>query len=394
MNKLFTKLLGLLIILFAVGATCVSTGLSIAYFSELTNDDTLSLVVTGFVVLLQSMVLLGSISKGIIYKKTPQHFYTVLWFTKICFIISVLSTITFFNGFEKSQREVVIEDLLTSIPYVNLQTNVWLVDNLTNLTLIWISCVVLDLMSMYFPAIGSDLISGISTHKKLEIQDRGYVMKVIKIITFYPKKYIDDLYKKLLCNESSLQEKSSLHSSLQKNKCNESSLQSSLHKNSSLHTSLQSSLQDETSLQSSLHNTSRNSLHKDISLQDENVMKDENIDTTGCNDRNDYSNESSLHKNTSLQDTSLHTSLQNSSLHNTSLQNSSLQELITKIDEFITENYKCNEKIKVKDIKEQFRLKQNDRRWNDKIRNNLKSCKVINGKLTKVENNKKLEVVK
>ena len=192
MGKLIRTLLGLAIILIAVLSTIVSTGLSIMYFSQLTTNETLSTVVILFIVLLQVMVLFGSISKGMIYKTTPQHYYTVVWFTRICFFISVLSTISFFNQFDKSDRTQIIQDLLYAIPFLNLSNNEWLVSNLTNMTLIWLSCIVIDLMSMFFPSVGSDLISGISTRKKIEIQDKTYLMKIFELLTYKPKKYIDN----------------------------------------------------------------------------------------------------------------------------------------------------------------------------------------------------------
>lgn len=191
MGKLIRYSLGLTIILIAVLSTIVSTGLSIMYFSQLTTNETLSMVVVLFIVLLQSMVLFGSISKGTIYKTTPQHYYTLVWFTRICFLISVLSTISFFNQFDKADRTAVIQDLLYMIPFLNLSNNSWLVTNLTNMTLIWLSCIVIDLMSMFFPSVGSDLISGISTKAKIEIQDKSYLRKIFELLTYKPKMLID-----------------------------------------------------------------------------------------------------------------------------------------------------------------------------------------------------------
>ena len=183
--------LGIIIILLAVLASIVSTGLSISYFQSLTNNDTLSFVLFGFVVLLQLMVLIGSIAKGIIYKRTPQHYYVVLWFTRICFVISVLSTISFFNQISVESRTKVIKDLLYFIPVPGLNSCDWIVTNLTNLTLVWLSCIIIDLMSMYFPAIGSDLITGISTRDKIDIRNKSYPMKIYELLTFKPKQYID-----------------------------------------------------------------------------------------------------------------------------------------------------------------------------------------------------------
>jgi len=406
--------LGVLIIIFAIGSTFVSTGLSIAYFQSLTSDDMLTTVVFGFVILLQTMVLLGSISKGIIYKKAPQHFYTVKYFTLVCFFISVLSTISFFNSFDKGSREIVIKDLLYSIPFLKLNNNEWLVTNLTNMTLIWASCIVLDLMSMYFPAIGSDLISGISTRKKLEIKDKNYVMKIVDLITFYPKKWIDDkcynlgiiesnpLQENIRRNEIPLQNKNSLHELITQDK---NVMDDTLHDTDSL----QKPITDRTHY--------KNSLQKPITCNEnnviENVMKEPikpvNLDKKVCNGRNDYSNKKpiSLQKTITKESKKCNEEIQLQNpitkpitcnepnvMNNKNVMNkcnedkNPLQELITNIDNFITENYKCNEKIKVGDVKKKFGLKANDRKWNDKIRDNLKSCKVINGRLTRIEDKK------
>lgn len=62
-------------------------------------------------------------------------------------------------------------------------------------------------------------------------------------------------------------------------------------------------------------------------------------------------------------------------------------DLITKIDDYIKNNYNCNEKIRVKEVKEIFGLKPNDRKWNDKIRDNLKFAKIIDGKLQRIKEN-------
>lgn len=416
LKSLIVFLSGAIIILIAIGATIVSTGLSVAYFKTLTNDDVLSIVVLGFVVLLQSMVLIGSIVKGVIYNKTPQHYYTVVWFTRICFVVSVLSTISFFNGLSKVERTNVIQDLLYSIPFLNLNNNDWIVINLTNFTLIWASCFVIDLMSMYFPSIGSDLITGISTRKKLNFKDKSYVTKILELITYHPKKWID---KKCIeygiIKSDSLQEHknvmetlSSLQNSLQENiKCNENPLQNKNVMNDTLHDINKPITCNENSLHSK--SNYRNELNVMKKCNEPNVMKKAqkpvNLDKTVCNERNDYSNKelnslqnplhsksnkcnelNSLQKPITCNEPNVMNDKNVMKKCNEKLD--SLQELITKIDTYVMENYKCNEKIKVGEIKKQFGLKPNDRKWNDKIRDSLKSCKVINGRLTRIENKK------
>jgi hypothetical protein len=401
-SKFLSIVLGVFIILVAVASAIVSTGLSISYFQSLTNDDMLSYVVSGFVILLQGMVLLGSISKGIIYKRTPQHFYNIVRFTNVCFGISVLSTISFFNEFDKLQRIEVIRDLLYMIPFLNLNNNDWLVTNLTNMTLIWASCIVLDLMSMYFPAVGSDLITGISTRKKLTIKEKSYFTKIAELITFYPKKIIDDkCYNLGIIDENSLQENDVIEKPLQK----DHSLQNPLHYKNTLQDFI-------TPIQKPITKTKKpitcneNSLQNTKQCNDKSVMSNEqtneNIVKTVRNDRNDYVTNDShlLHWSTEGLNEAEKNTLQkpitniekpiirnevNNSLQNDSLQNNSLQELITNIDNYITTHYKINEKIKVSEVKKKFGFKTNDRKWNDKIRPELKSCKVIGGRLTRIE---------
>lgn len=133
----------------------------------------------------------------------------------------------------------------------------------------------------------------------------------------------------------------------------------------------------------------------------EEVKKTVNLDKKVRNECNDYSNEKpiSLQKAITKTENSLHSKSNQCNEKNVMKKcnenNDSLQELITNINDYITQNYKCNEKIKVGDIKKKFGLKPNDRKWNDKIRDNLESCKVINGRLTRIEDKKdKIKLVK
>lgn len=362
-SKVISVILGFLIIFFGIASTAVSTGLSIAYFQSLTTDETLTLVVYGFVILLQVMVLLGSVSKGVIYKRTPQHFRNITWFTRICFVISVLSTINFFNGFDKTQRIDVIRDLLYMIPFLGLKNNEWLVTNLTNLTLIWASCIVIDLMSMYFPAVGSDLITGISTREKLEVHDKSYFEKVIELITFYPKKIINDKCNELgiiSCDEDSLQVQKSDEIPSQNNKVDSS------HDN-----------------KKSLHDEIKNS--KSVEKHKISLLGSEGDEDTSSN----------VIKKSLQDDESLQNELKKSSQEKViTTQTEDIEKLCNEIDDYITKNFDHEERIKVKDVKEKFGFKPSDRKWNDKVRDNLKSASLVNGVLKRNPKQSKFEIVK
>ena len=406
MNKFKTAVIwffGLTIILIALLSTVVSTGLSIAYFTELTDDANLQLVVIGFIILLQSMVLIGSIVKSVIYKRCPQHYNKIIWFTNICFIISVLSTISFFNQFDKVQREEVIKDLLNFVPWIELNTNDWLVSNLTNMTLIWLSCIVIDLMSMFFPSIGSDLISGISIKEKIQLQEIGYLTKVWKLITYFPKNWIDKKcieYKiiksdTLDTNNLNTDTKSDTKNPIQKENVSKNQIQE-----------LPDTIQDN-------YNKNVSSLpdKKEIPDTQEPIQPDtktvENVEIDTCNQCNDYvptqeieykipdtksdtknkmdTNKPIQKKKDPIQDTRSDTKPDTKSL-------------IEKIDEYIIFKYKPGDKINVSELKKEFKFKKQDRNWNDKVRPNLKSASINkeNNRLTRIQidNKDKFKVVK
>lgn len=98
-------------------------------------------------------------------------------------------------------------------------------------------------------------------------------------------------------------------------------------------------------------------------------------DTLQSNEKTLQSNEIKQIENNSLQDT----------LHNTLQCNESSNEekLISEIDKYILENYKIDELINVKSIKEKFNISQ-QRRW-AKIIKELKSVNIVNGRLRRVK---------
>lgn len=194
----FRCLMGILILIISIIASIVSTLLTISYFNSIALTTGIAVQgVVGFIILMQAMVLLGACVKGIVSKICPQHYNTIRGFTLICFVLSVLSTISFFNQFDKTERANVISDLLNVIPFVELHSNNWLIGNLTNMTLIWISCIIIDLMAMMFPSIGVDLLFKIATRQKIVKTDLSFMDKVIAIIKYLPVKYIDNLCIKL-----------------------------------------------------------------------------------------------------------------------------------------------------------------------------------------------------
>lgn len=390
---------GLLIILIALLSTIVSTGLSIAYFTELTNDSNLQMVVIGFIILLQSMVLIGSIVKSVIYKRCPQHYNKIIWFTNICFIISVLSTISFFNQFDKIQRKEVIEDLLNFVPWIQLNTNEWLVSNLTNMTLIWLSCIVIDLMSMFFPSIGSDLISGISIKEKIQLQEIGYLTKIWKLITYLPKNWIDKKcieYK--IIKSDTLNTNSDTPDTNNLNTDTKSDTKNPIQKENVSKNQIQE-----------LPNTIQNNNNKNVSsLPDKkeilNVTNPIQPDTKKpCNLDIEQSNQCNGHVTTqeieytipdTKQDTKNKLDTKNpiqkkkNPIHDTkSNTKPDTKSLIEKIDEYIILKYKPGDKINVSELKKEFNFKKQDRNWNDKIRPNLKSASINkeNSRLTRIQ---------
>ena len=414
--------MGISIILISMIATVVSTGLSIAYYQGLQFGE-VSLVVVAFIILLQLMVFLGSVSKGIIYERTPQHYYTVIFFTKVCFVISVLSTISFFNAFEKVQRTEVVKELLYSIPFLNLNHNNWLVVNLTNLTLVWGSCIVIDLMSMYFPAIGSDMVSGISTRKKLKIKDKNYFTKIYELLMYYPKMFIDKKCIQLGIIEADTPD------TLSDTKLNTADTTDT--KSDTLLNVLNTKLNtkpdttdtklntlDTKSIGYKKLNTLNTADTKPDTKSDTNPIQlldltkkieykpvvspdtspdtlDTKLDTTDTKSDTIYKRaDTKLDTLDTKPDTFCPDTKQRRfdtmyPIHDTKPDtlntNPDTLDTISEIDQYIVSNYKVGDKINVSEVKSKFGYKPQDRNWNDKIRNSLTSAKIIDTRLTRIQ---------
>jgi len=428
MNK-FSKFMaiffGLIIILLSILSSVVSTGLSIAFFSNLTTDENLTLVVIGFIVLLQIMVLVGSIVKGIVYQRTPQHYFKIVWFTNICFIISVLSTISFFNQFDKLARKDVIKDLLYSIPFLNLNNNTWLVDNLTNMTLIWLSCIVIDLMSMYFPSIGSDLITGISTKQKINLNNNSYLVKIFKLVTYYPKSFIDNK-----CIELGIIEDKNLgqtnnnlgqtnnnlgqtNNNLGQTNNNLGQTNNNLGQKNNIVTQDKVINNKVVNLSKSLKPLSKNiepintNITKKVDISKspkciQDVPKQKSEDIGQSEDKIKLRTQDKIKEQTQDMKTGQNKNVSGHIISEDKIKlrtqdkiNLGLEDLIKNIDEYIVLKYKSGDLIKVGQLKKEFNIK--DRLWKDKIINNLTSAKLNENKRLEriqIDNKDKFKIIK
>jgi hypothetical protein len=427
MNK-FSKFMaiffGLIIILLSILSSIVSTGLSIAFFSNLTTDENLTLVVIGFIVLLQIMVLVGSIVKGIVYQRTPQHYFKIVWFTNICFLISVLSTISFFNQFDKIARKDVIKDLLYSIPFLNLNNNTWLVDNLTNMTLIWLSCIVIDLMSMYFPSIGSDLITGISTKQKINLNNNSYLVKIFKLITYYPKSFIDNKCIELgIIEDKNLGQKTedknlghedrTIKISPETQDKNLGQLKNNLGQENNILTQDKIINNKVVNLSKSLKPLTKNiepintNITKKVDISKspkciQDVPKQKSEDIGQSEDKIKLRTQDKIKEKTQDMKTGQNKNVSGHiksedkiKLRTQDKMNLGLEDLIKNIDEYIVLKYKSGDLIKVGQLKKEFNIK--DRLWKDKVINNLSSAKLNENKRlerVQIDNKDKFKIIK
>jgi len=179
--------IGCMILILALASTVVSTYLSCVGLLQLLNvlnisiEGTKEFTIT-FVILLQAMVFFGSIAKGFIAKYCPQHYRFISNFTSIAFFISVLSTMTFFSQFDNTDRLDAVTSIIDLIPLIQGGLREWLIDFLTSMSLIYVGAVALDLMSMRFPGVGSDLIFKIATKKKINLNEDSFISRIKNII--------------------------------------------------------------------------------------------------------------------------------------------------------------------------------------------------------------------
>ena len=341
-KSVITVLLGVFIILISIFAYLVSTGLSIMYYDN-AQEGPIDLTITGFVILLQSMVFVGSLAKGIIYERTPQHYKMIAWFTNVSFIISVFTTVSFFNTFDKTQRIEVIKDLLYTIPFLNLQYNNYLIVNLTNLTLIWASCIVIDLMSMYFPSVGADIIMGISTKKsrKIATDKKSYFTKIREILLYGPQRFID-----FLCKKCDIKDYDTNY---------DTTLKPDTKYDTKYDTKPDTLIKNDTNGPDTKPDTPTIDILSFVKKERNKpvISKDTTPDT-----KSDTTPDTTpIITLDTKQDTKQATKL--------------IQDTINDIDGYIVFNYNPGDKINVSDLKERFGFNKQDRTWNDKIRNNL-----------------------
>jgi hypothetical protein len=102
LSTLFMWLIAILILAIAVIANIVSTGLTIFSFFRVTKTIESQIIVGGFFVMMQIMVLLGGLVMGFIAQYCPQHYKFMKLFTYLAFVLSVLSTTTYFNIIDKA----------------------------------------------------------------------------------------------------------------------------------------------------------------------------------------------------------------------------------------------------------------------------------------------------
>jgi hypothetical protein len=264
-------------------------------------------------------------------------------------------------------------------------------------------------MSMFFPSVGSDLISGISTRKKIEIQDKTYLMKIFELLTYKPKKYIDNKCKEYGIIED--QDRTNLIQDKFNSGQNKNVLKISGHENSGqiqnkFRTGYNKNEDMKAQDKEPNKKINNNVLGHENSGQGqtktkkvstpvitaspqnpENVLEQKTQDTRQTEDKINI-------KEFKTQD--IKTQDKNSGQNKIQDKNSGHEDKIKNIDEYIILNYKSGDKIKVKELREKFNIK-NDREWKDKIIHNLESAFVNKNKRLErkhIENKDKFKIVK
>jgi hypothetical protein len=187
--------LAITLILLGIACGIVSTYATINPIQKAFTGDVRYIMIVLFVIV-QISVFFLAMMKHYIEREAPQHYLLVSRISNLLMIVSIVSTITFFNmnkHIVKAHSDS-IKEIFNIIPYVNkLGFYNWMVNITTNIIFTWSVCVLLDVMAIKLPPVGFDLLAGIKNKRR----QYSLIGMLAAIIIYKPKTMIENKYKEL-----------------------------------------------------------------------------------------------------------------------------------------------------------------------------------------------------
>lgn len=193
--KRINMFLAAILILLGIACGIVSTYATINPIQKAFTGD-VRYIMIGLFIIVQISVFFLAMMKHYIEREAPQHYLLVSRISNLLMIVSIVSTITFFNmnkHIVKAHSDS-IKEIFNIIPYVNnLVFYDWMVNVTTNLIFTWSVCVLLDVMAIKLPPVGFDLLAGIKNKRR----QHSLIGMLTAIIIYKPKTLIESKYKEL-----------------------------------------------------------------------------------------------------------------------------------------------------------------------------------------------------
>ena len=193
--KRINMFLAMILIMLGIACGVVSTYATINPIQKAFTGD-VRYIMIGLFIIVQISVFFLAMMKHYIEKEAPQHYLLVSRISNLLMVVSIVSTITFFNmnkHIVKAHSDSV-KEIFNIIPYVNnLAFYDWMVNVTTNLIFTWSVCVLLDVMAIKLPPVGFDLLAGIKNKRR----QHSFIGMLAAIIIYKPKTLIESKYKEL-----------------------------------------------------------------------------------------------------------------------------------------------------------------------------------------------------
>jgi hypothetical protein len=187
--------LAVALIILGIACGIVSTYATINPIQQAFTGD-VKLIMIGLFIIVQISVFFLAMMKHYIEKEAPQHYLLVSRISNLLMIVSIVSTITFFNMNKHMVNGHVesVKEIFNIIPYIsNLECYDWMVNVTVNIIFTWSVCVLLDVMAIKLPPVGFDLMAGIKHRRR----QHSFFGMLLAILMYKPKTIIESKYKEL-----------------------------------------------------------------------------------------------------------------------------------------------------------------------------------------------------
>jgi hypothetical protein len=187
--------LAVALIILGVACGIVSTYATINPIQKAFTGD-VRYIMIGLFIIVQISVFFLAMMKHYIEKEAPQHYLLVSRISNLLMVVSIVSTITFFNMNKHivEEHSESIKEIFNIIPYVtNLAFYDWMVNVTVNIIFTWSVCVLLDVMAIKLPPVGFDLLAGIKNKRR----QHSFFGMLLAILMYKPKTIVETKYKEL-----------------------------------------------------------------------------------------------------------------------------------------------------------------------------------------------------